>query len=57
MVFIASMISSVSPATTLLPMSMKGARAWRGPAIGGADHRRFHGAGMLGEVGCSNDGR
>ena len=50
-VFMASMISSVSPWLTRLPISMNGGGAGLGRAVGGADHRRFDGARMLGRVG------
>ena len=50
MVFIASMMSSVSPAFTLLPTSTNGLAPGSGAAIGGADHRRGDDARMLGRI-------
>ena len=50
MVFIASMMSSVWPARTWLPISTIGPRAGLRPEIGGADHRRGDDARMLGRI-------
>ena len=50
-VFIASMISSVSPACDLAADLDERLGAGLGRAIGGADHRRGDGARMLGEIG------
>ncbi len=47
MVFIASTISSGSPAFTTLPMSTNGLAVGSGARIGGADHRRGHDARVL----------
>ena len=50
MVFMASTMSSVSPALTWLPTSTKGRAPGSGPTIGGADHGRSDHARMLGGI-------
>ena len=56
MVFIASTMSSVSPASHPAADLDEGPRARLGPDIGGADHGRRHHAGMLGGIERRGDG-
>ena len=51
-VFMASMMSSVSPCADPRADLDECRRAGLGRAVGGADHRRFDGARMLGGIGC-----
>ena len=56
-VFIASMMSSVSPALTREPMSTNGRAPGSAPTIGGADHRRGDEAGMLRRIDAADGSR
>ncbi len=56
MVFMASMMSRVSPCCTRLPTSMNTGGLGIGRAIGGADHGRLHGARMLGRIAAGDGG-
>ena len=56
-VFMASTISSVWPASTLAPISTKVCSAGLGRAIGGADHRRLDRSGVFGPGSLARHGR